>query len=556
MGQAVDLSILIPARNEEFLARTIEDILKNKRGRTNIIVGLDGQWANPGIPNHEDVILVYYPESIGQRAITNQLCKLSSAKYVMKVDAHCAFDEGFDIKLMADMQDDWTVVPIMRNLHAFDWVCEDGHRRYQGPSGECKECGKPTTKEVVWYPKPSPQSTSYCFDSEPHFQYFGDYKKKQIGDIVETMSLQGSCFMLTREKYWGLDICSEQFGSWGSQGIEVAVKTWLSGGKVLCNKKTWYAHMFRTQGGDFSFPYPQSGKDVSKAKQHAKELFFNNKWEKQIYPLSWLVDRFWPVPGWSEKDLAHIRELGSIFSAPNAFTKPNSISQNVEVSKMAVYYTCNTHDQRILDMCREQLLKCDIPISSVSLKKDIGFGTEQVIIKRPRGPFTYHRQILFGLYMAQADVIFLTEADVMYDPSHFEFVPPRKDTFYYNTNVWKVDWHNGHCFYADNTRQVSGLCAYRELLLDYYIKKLDQMEKEGFNNHFEPGSKQTVGGQLKEDWHSPKPNLDIRHNSTWTRTRWKPEQFKNKDYTKGWQECEVKDLDNWSYLQDTFIVEK
>jgi len=57
--------------------------------------------------------------------------------------------------------------------------------------------------------------------------------------------------MLTREKYWELNICDESLGSWGSQGIEVACKTWLSGGKCLVNHSTWYAHMFRTQGGDF-----------------------------------------------------------------------------------------------------------------------------------------------------------------------------------------------------------------------------------------------------------------------------------------------------------------
>jgi len=32
-----DLSILIPARNEMFLARTIEDILKNSEGKTEVI---------------------------------------------------------------------------------------------------------------------------------------------------------------------------------------------------------------------------------------------------------------------------------------------------------------------------------------------------------------------------------------------------------------------------------------------------------------------------------------------------------------------------------------
>jgi hypothetical protein len=112
--------------------------------------------------------------------------------------------------------------------------------------------------------------------------------------------------MLTRDKYWELNICDEEFGSWGSQGIEVACKTWLSGGRVICNHKTWYAHMFRTQK-DFSFPYAQSGSKVQSAKKYAKDLFFNNKFDKAIHPLSWLVEKFWPVPGWDDKALKELK---------------------------------------------------------------------------------------------------------------------------------------------------------------------------------------------------------------------------------------------------------
>jgi hypothetical protein len=167
---------------------------------------------------------------------------------------------------------------------------------------------------MMWIGKTNPQSNSYCFDQEPHFQYFGSYTKRpeykkdlEKNDLTETMSIQGSCFMVTRDKYWELNLSDETFGSWGSQGIEVACKTWLSGGRVLVNHKTWYAHMFRTQGGDFGFPYEQSGKKINHAKKHARELFFDNKWEKQIYPLSWLLEKFWPVPGWSEDARAKIK---------------------------------------------------------------------------------------------------------------------------------------------------------------------------------------------------------------------------------------------------------
>ena len=72
--------------------------------------------------------------------------------------------------------------------------------------------------DVIWYAKPSPQSTSYRFDNTLHFQYFGEYKSKQKGDLVETMSLQGSCWMMTRDKYFELEPCDEKHGSWGQQG--------------------------------------------------------------------------------------------------------------------------------------------------------------------------------------------------------------------------------------------------------------------------------------------------------------------------------------------------
>lgn len=319
---AKDLSILIPARNEMFLSRTIEDILKNIEADTEVITVLDGKWADPPIPQHDRVNVIFVPKSIGQRAATNLACKLSKAKYVMKLDAHCALDKGFDRKMIEAFKetgDNVTMVPIMRNLWAFDWKCYHcGWKKYQGPTPEkCGQCGKNDRlkRKIVWIGKHNPQSTSFCFDSSPHFQYFEDWKhrpkyqadKKEKG-ITETMSLQGSCWMLTREKYWELNISDENFGSWGSQGIEVACKTWLSGGRVLVNHHTWYAHMFRTQGGDFGFPYPISGSDQKKAQSFARNLFFNNNWDKQIHPLSWLVEKFWPVKGWTEEDLQNLKE--------------------------------------------------------------------------------------------------------------------------------------------------------------------------------------------------------------------------------------------------------
>lgn len=61
--------------------------------------------------------------------------------------------------------------------------------------------------------------------------------------------------------------------------------------------------MFRTQGGDFSFPYHQSGREVVKCKARVKDFFWQNKFNKSIYPLSWLIEKFMPVPGWTEEKI-------------------------------------------------------------------------------------------------------------------------------------------------------------------------------------------------------------------------------------------------------------
>lgn len=319
----MDLSILIPARNEEWLAETLEDLIVHMHGNTEVIVILDGETFPKPLPSDPRITVVKYETSVGQRKATNDAARLAKGKYLMKVDGHCAFDAGFDIKMLQafkDLGDDVTAVPIMRNLHAFDWVCEAGHRRYQSPSGPCTECGSSTHKEIVWNPKRRPESTTYRFDTELHFQYFNEHKRnplyieQQKTGYTETMSMQGSCFMLSKEKYWELNICDEQFGSWGAQGTEVACKTWLSGGRCIVVHSTWYGHLFRTQGGDFSFPYKQDNNQVAKARKLSQKLFLDNTWDKQTLPLSWLVDKFAPVPSWHDGTdngmLERIREHG------------------------------------------------------------------------------------------------------------------------------------------------------------------------------------------------------------------------------------------------------
>jgi glycosyltransferase involved in cell wall biosynthesis len=527
-----DLSVLIPARNEMFLAKTVETLLENIRGNTEIIVFLDGQWADPGIPDDDRVTIIYSPVSIGQRAATNAACRLSKAKYVMKLDAHCAVSEGFDVQMMADMQDDWTMVPVMRNLHAFDWVCKGtrnynpatlytdtgcGFRKYQGPTPKaCSECGGKMEKEILWKAKESPKSTAFRFDKTLHFQYWNDFKKRPEGkgDLTETLSIQGSCFMLTRAKYWELKICDEKHGSWGQQGVEVALKTWASGGRVLCNQKTWYAHMFRTQGGDFGFPYPLSGSDVDKARKYSRDTWL----EKRRDELDRILNKFYPVPEWHDG----------------------------EVKKGIVFYTDNQLPLKIAHRVQKQLRSIGLPIVSASLKPMDNMG-RNIHVARERGVETYCIQIITALEHSDADIVYFCEHDVLYHPSHFKFTPPTKDKFYYNQNFWRVR-EDGFAVHWD-ANQVSGLVCYKELALNWYKKKFDEVQQGKFNRSYEPGGRNT---KLTVAWKSIYPNIDIRHKGTMTKSKWSPEDFRDKSTCVNWQEGTIHTIPGWNAEQLLF----
>lgn len=544
MENNIDLTVMIPARNEEFLGRTIQDVLEHIKGNTEIIVILDGYLPDPPLRPDPRVTIIYNPVAVGQRGATNQAVRIAKGKYVMKIDAHVALDDGFDVKMLdayKRLDDNVTMIPLMRNLHCFDFVCPDGHRRYQGNSGPCETCQKPTTKDIVWIPKTSPQTFTFRFDKTMHFQYFGELAKRPENirgalcndgtyetKFRETPSIQGSCFMLTKERYLALDICSEEFHSWGQQGVEVACKTWLSGGRVIANLDTWYAHMFRTKGGDFGFPYPNPQNKVNENRELSRQLFQKDGWPLAKRKFKWILDTF-NLPDWG-------------------------------ISKGIIYYTTSDLDERIAKPVRDRIQAVSnekkIDIVSASLKK-LDFGVKNIRFpSMKRGFLAMYKEILGALENSSADIVFFTEHDVLYDPSHFDFEPKDKDTFYYNQNVWFLRLPDGHALHYD-VNQLSGLCVYRETALIHYRERFKMIEekynelvKDGDETEFnrwirhmghEPFTHNRLlwQNQFKmETWKSEKPNVDIKHGANATGQRWRKEEYRNQALLINWEESE------------------
>jgi len=330
MPFAKDLSIIVPGRNEQFMRHTIEDVLAHAKADTEVIAVCDASWPEPPIADHPKVKLLHTTTPVGQRAATNLGAQISRAKYICKLDAHCSVDEGFDTKMIAKMQPDYTMIPMMHRLEAFNWCCTDcGERHYQG--SKPTKCGNEECKctefsmIMVWQPRFNKGATvSWRFDEELHFQYWRQHKKREEvkkqaeSGIIPTLTCIGACFLMERERFWELGGMQEGHGSWGQYGVELALSAWLSGGKMVTCLDTWFAHMFRTtnfaQNGESSWPYKISQRDINKARKYSRDMWLNNAWPKQKYPLSWLLEKFWPIRGWTDDALKKQKERDRDFT--------------------------------------------------------------------------------------------------------------------------------------------------------------------------------------------------------------------------------------------------
>lgn len=209
-------------------------------------------------------------------------------------------------------------------------------------------------------------------------------------------------------------------------------------------------------------------------------------------------------------------------------------------TKTLLYYTDNRLDSCIMSAVQNQIRRhCwqDNDLISVSLKP-IDFG-QNFVLDLERSYLTMFKQILVGLEECDTDIVYLCEHDWLYHPSHYQFVPSKRDVFYYNENSWKVDAQTGQALFY-YCKQTAALCAYRELLLEHYRKRVERVEREGWQRSigFEAGTHsypRGIDNYRAEAWFSEAPNIDIRHGGNLTKSRWSQAEFRNQKFCQGWQ---------------------
>lgn len=225
------------------------------------------------------------------------------------------------------------------------------------------------------------------------------------------------------------------------------------------------------------------------------------------------------------------------------------------LDKGAIYYTHKQYPNKEMFLAvQKTIMESGLPIVSVSLGP-VNIG-KNIVLDMVPGVITMTKQILIALENSESKYIFFCEHDVFYHPSHFKFTPPRDDTYYYNTNVWRWDFPKDRLITYDGLKSLSGMCCNRELALNHYKKKLELIKEMGWEDGrdpywarrigYEPGKSKKRGGFMDEKtdtWHSKYPLIDVRYRGTITKPKVTLDSFKHQP--TGWKEIKFNQLKGW-----------
>ena len=253
------LSVIIPSAKDPCLQKTIDDLRAKAGGEIEIVAVLDGTFAEV---NGAETL--FNERRIGLRGSVNRGVEASSGKYLLKTDAHCVFDKDFDLKLLAEIEDNWVVSPMRYKLDTEKWeVMPDAPIVYE---------------RIAVTP-----------DKLHGVQWVTRTRERKNILVDENMVFQGSCWVMSREHWDRLGGLQEKGdGTFAQEPMEIALKTWLGGGKVMINKNTWYAHKHRK----FKRTMGLDGGEIKQGNTYSREFWLNNQWAERKHDFDWLMKRF------------------------------------------------------------------------------------------------------------------------------------------------------------------------------------------------------------------------------------------------------------------------
>lgn len=271
--------IIIPARNEVYLTKTVHDVFAKAEGEIAVYVVLEGYWPEGWDKTADQypgrLITIHHGQPWGMRACINQAASIAiDCDYLLKCDAHVMFAPGFDLDLQKHCPSRTIVVPRRYRLDAEKWeVIQDGRPPVDYEYLTPPDSNGGGLKGKAWYERGRERADVLC---------------------DELFLFQGSCWMMPRAYFYELELMDEEnYGTFYKEALELSCKAWLSGGSVRVVKSTSYSHLHKQKRG-----YSMPSEEERKANEYSRKWLTNETgWNKQTLPFSFLLEKFNP-PGW------------------------------------------------------------------------------------------------------------------------------------------------------------------------------------------------------------------------------------------------------------------
>jgi len=177
-----------------------------------------------------------------------------------------------------------------------------------------------------------------------------------------------------------------------------------------------------------------------------------------------------------------------------------------------LYYTSNKEGSEFEKRVRDLIIKHSggLPIISVS-QKPIDFGENICVGEQGASGFNMFRQVLIGLERVKTPLVISAEADCFYPPEYFQFIPPKDNVCYRNTNTWVMpQWRSWYWQKRESAThaQVVGTKFYLDRL-NKLFKGAPKWSVEEKNFPKERLRKEDVFDDI-EYWFCPNPVVQVK----------------------------------------------
>ena len=286
------VSVVIPARNEPYLAKTVDDLFRTAWSDLEVVVVLDGCEA-PDLKERDRLVIVRHETAKGARVAINNGVNVATGRYVLKLDAHCRLSEGFDEILKRDHEYEWLVTVPRYIFRPETWTTRHfpiEYERVDWPFHPGRAIGGLVPRK--WYGESGMEKDN----QRPECYYYLEFKRKHLA-IDEIQTCNGAFFFIEKKRYLEFGGLDERFWNYQSDICEIAFKAWLSGGAFMINKRAWHGHWWKSED---KRGWKLDWRALRRSAAYLTWYWSHDQWPGAKRPFKWFVEHFWPIPGWPD----------------------------------------------------------------------------------------------------------------------------------------------------------------------------------------------------------------------------------------------------------------